>query len=654
MTGLRALLYIILLSFSVSCASAQPAGKSTKSSSFNKKETKLIAEARSAMDAGNFTDAIPLLDALINKHPNATDLIYLRGLGQKRLTNYQGAITDFSRGYAQDQNPRAQLELGEAYALNAQFDLSVQAYEAYLSAVRDSRRPGQKEKAERLLTEAREAAAIARNPVSFSPSPLSGGINSDEHLEYFPSLSIDGQRMIFTRRVNGENEDFYVSDRKEDGSWASALPLESINTGYDEGAQSITADGNFLVFTVCNRPEGAGSCDLVFSVKEEGRWTNPQFFGPAINTEAYEAQPSISPDGLLLFFTSTRAGGQGQEDLYVSGRLPEGGWSKPANLGGGINTSGKDQYPFWSSDGKTLFFTSDGHPGMGGEDLFRTALGSDNTWSAPTNLGYPINTPANETNLFIGLNGRTAYFSKREIDPTTGASDVDIYQFELPEEIRPAPTTYLEARVIDAISREPLMATARLRPVTGAGAEKVLATDQEGKFLSLLPSGQDYALTVEQEGYLFYSDRFSLAGGLLTDEPFRLTVELQPITEVITESNSSEEDGSTAFKNVLFETGSATLLPVSGQELDRLLELLTKAGQLRVQIAGHTDDIGTEADNLRLSEQRAIAVRQYLIDGGIDASRISTLGYGENRPVTSNDTEAGRAKNRRTTFRLRE
>lgn len=606
------------------------------------------------MDAGNFTDAIPLLDELINKHPTVTDLLYMRGLGQKRLTNYQGAITDFSRGYTQDQNPRAQLELGEAYAMNAQFDLSVQAYEAYLNAVQGSRRPGQKEKAERLLTKAREAAAIARNPVPFSPSPLSGGINTNEHLEYFPSLSIDGQRMIFTRRVNGKNEDFYVSDRNEDGSWANALPLEGINTGYDEGAQSITADGNYLVFTVCNRPEGAGSCDLVFSEKQEGKWTNPQFFGAAINTKAYEAQPSISPDGLLLFFTSTRAGGQGKEDLYVSGRLPEGGWSTPVNLGPSINTSGKDQYPFWSSDGKTLFFTSDGHPGMGGEDLFRTALGADNTWSAPANLGYPINTPANETNLFIGLNGSTAYFSKRDIDPKTGTADVDIYQFELPEDIRPAPTTYLEAKVIDAITRAPLSATARLRPVAGAGAEKVLATDQKGKFLSLLPSGQDYALTVEREGYLFYSDRFSLADGLLTDEPFRLTVELQPIPEAVTEGNSNEEDGSTAFKNVLFETGSATLLPVSGQELDRLLELLVKADNLRVQIAGHTDDIGTEADNLQLSEQRAVAVRQYLIDGGINASRISTVGYGEDRPVTSNETEAGRAKNRRTTFRLLE
>ncbi len=181
-----------------------------------------------------------------------------------------------------------------------------------------------------------------------------------------------------------------------------------------------------------------------------------------------------------------------------------------------------------------------------------------------------------------------------------------------------------------------------------------MATDQEGEFLSLLPSGQDYALTVEREGYLFYSDRFSLAGGLLTDEPFRLTVELQPITEVVAESDSSEEDGSTAFRNVLFETGSATLLPVSGQELDRLLALLVEANKLRVQIAGHTDDIGSDADNLRLSEQRAMAVRQYLIDGGIDASRISTIGYGEDRPITSNDTEAGRAKNRRTTFRLLE
>jgi len=653
-TGLRSLLYILPLFFCVSCAVAQPAGSSANNATLSKKELKAVAAARATMDGGDFAGAIPQFDALIRKHPTATDLFYSRGLAHKRLMNNEAAIADFERGFSQDQNPRAQLELGESYALNGQFDLSVQAYERYLNAVKGSKRPERAANAHGLLTKAREAAALAKSPVPFSPTPLAGGINSDEHLEYFPSLSIDGKRMIFTRRVAGENEDFYMSDLAENGTWGPAIPLEGVNTIFDEGAQSITADGKYLVFTVCNRPEGAGSCDLVFSERKSGGWTKPQSLGQAINTAAYEAQPSISPDGQLLFFTSSRAGGQGKEDLYVSGRLPGGDWSAPVNLGPTINTSGKDQYPFWSADGKSLFFTSDGHPGMGGEDLFRTVLKADNSWASPVNLGYPINTPADETNLFIGLNGSTAYFSKREVEPATGKSDVDIYQFELPEDIRPAPTTYLLATVVDAVSGDPLLATARLRPLAGDSPDKMLTTDQTGEVLTMLPAGQDYALTVEREGYLFYSDRFALADGLLTDEPFRLTVALQPVTEAVTSNNGPEEDGSTAFKNVLFETGSATLLPVSGQELDRLVDVLAQAKDLRVEIAGHTDNVGTETDNLRLSEARAVSVRQYLIDVGVTAERISTKGYGESRPVAANDTEEGRAKNRRTTFRLLE
>jgi outer membrane protein OmpA-like peptidoglycan-associated protein len=288
---------------------------------------------------------------------------------------------------------------------------------------------------------------------------------------------------------------------------------------------------------------------------------------------------------------------------------------------------------------------------MGGEDLFRVVLGADNVWGYPENLGYPINTSADETNLFIALNGKTAYFSKRKNNTSTGKADVDIHEFDLPEAIRPAPATYLEANITDAVTGKPLSAVFRLRPLLQDAPPLARQTDESGYLLAVLPAGKDYALTVAYPGYLFYSDRFSLASGYAPDEPYHLEIKLQPVAETVMQE-STEEDGAIAFRNVLFATGSANLLPVSADELDRLATLLNQAPDYDVEIAGHTDNVGTEEDNLLLSQQRAASVKAYLVDQGIGENRINTLGYGETRPVDDNATEEGRAKNRRTTFRL--
>ncbi|MEL7161007.1 MAG: OmpA family protein, partial [Bacteroidota bacterium] len=359
----------------------------------------------------------------------------------------------------------------------------------------------------------------------------------------------------------------------------------------------------------------------------------------------------ISPDGRLLFFSSNREGGYGGNDIYASARTADGGWSKPQNLGPNVNTSGQESFPFWAADGRTLFFTSTGHPGLGGQDLFRIVLGADNTWGEATNLGYPINTADNETNLFIALNGSTAYFSKRRIDTLSGKADVDIYAFDLPEELRPDPATYVRAIITDAQSGSPLEASVRLRPLDQRAPPVVRSSDARGEFLAVLPAGKDYAFTVDLTGYVFYADRFTLPEGQWPKDPFLLEIALQPVPEAVA-TGGTEEDGATAFRNVLFATGSADLLPVSADELDRLAELLASAPTYRVTISGHTDDVGEEEENLDLSRKRAASVKDYLVAKGIAAERITTRGFGESRPVADNATEEGRAKNRRTTFLL--
>ena len=650
--ALRSLFVLLVFSLFLGCASAQPGPAQVPA--LTKKEQKIFAEARSAFDLGRYAESGKLLDELLSRNATIADAHYLRGLVYRQLGQYEAALAALQTGRGADPSPSPTLyvELGQLHAQLGKFDKSLEAYRKYRAALGNGASPERLRRADGRVQRAEIAATLAARPVPYSASPLSGGVNTTEHLEYFPSLSADGSYLIFTRRVGRQNEDFYRSEKQEDGSWSVAVPLEGVNTEFNEGAQTISADGNLLVFTACERPVNEGSCDLYYSERvPEGGWTPARSVGRGINTTADESQPSLSADGNLLFFSSNRAGGQGGKDLYVSAHLPDGEWSVPSNLGPTVNTPGNEQYPFWAADGRSLYFTSDHHPGLGGEDLFRTDITPQNTWSAPVNLGFPINTADDETNLFIGLDGKTAYFSKRFVQPGTGYSDVDIYSFQLPQNLRPAPATYLEATVVDAKTGAPLKATVRLSTVSGKAPATSLMTDETGQFLTVLPSGEDYALTVEQPGYLYFSERFTLTGDLVPEEPFRYRIELQPVEDAVV-AGGTEPDGSVVFRNVLFESGSATLLPVSGQELDLLVSVLATNPGLRVTIAGHTDDVGEEDDNQRLSEARAAAVAAYLTGQGIAADRIETVGYGESRPVADNATPEGRAENRRTTFKL--
>ncbi len=647
MTTLRYLFLSCLLFSTATCALAQKPFDSVK-----KRDRTALRETRQAFDFGNYVLAKPGLDELVGKYPELPRLRYMRAITHRQLGRIDEAVTDLLKGMELDggKDYRTFRELGELQTLRQDYAASLTAFERYRDGLPADASAEKKREAEQLIASAKLGAELMKNPVPFTPERLMGGVNTTEHQEYFPSLSIDGKRLIFTRNLYGNNEDFYESTELEDGSWSPAVPLEGVNTDLNEAAQTITADGRLLVFTACDRPDGLGGCDLYYSEQRDGRWTAARNLGAPVNSRFRETQPSLSSDGKLLFFASKREGGFGGHDLYVSGRTAQGSWSAPVNLGPTVNTPKDDVFPFWAADGKTLFFTSTGHPGLGGADLFRTTL-EDNQWSAPANLGYPINTPQEETNLFITLDGRTAYYSAGERGGMAGeAVDVDIYRFELPEAIRPTPATYIEANVTDALTGAPLRATVRLQGASGEPTSR--GTDDRGRFLTVLPAGVDYSFTVEQPGYLFYSDRFRLGEGFAPDKPYLLTIELQPVGEDLSGFTGAEADGAIVLKNVFFETGRAELLESSTNELDRLAGLLTDQPTLRVEIAGHTDDVGGEAANQLLSEQRALSVRNYLLERGIGAERVTTVGYGESRPVMDNDSEAGRAGNRRTTFRL--
>jgi len=501
-------------------------------------------------------------------------------------------------------------------------------------------RPALVARSERLLENSRFAAHAVRNPVPFQPENL----NLDfEYDQYWPSLSVDEQTLIFTGLIpiNPNNptvflnrqEDFFITNLI-DGAWSKPENLgPPLNTPDNEAAQTLTADATQMFFTACNRPDGRGSCDIYHSEKRNGVWTRPRNLGAPINTSAWETQPSISADGRTLYFVSNRPGGKGGMDIWMSTLDNEGNWSNPVNIEE-INTPYNESSPFIHLDGQTLYFASDGLPGMGGFDLFVTRKGSDGRWTTPKNLGYPINTRHNEEGMIVNARGDRAFYSSTRGDGQTR----NIFTFELYPEVRPHPVSYMRGKIYDERNFRPLRAHFELIDLSTAEVVIEAFSDSvTGLFLVCIPSGKDYALNVKSTGYLFFSENFTMADGTYL-EPFYKDIPLkriQPGERVI-------------LRNIFFEFASAKLLDESIAELQQLVKFLNDNPEVNISITGHTDNIGTQAYNLNLSQNRARAVVEYLLNEGIVPARVSYQGLGFSEPIADNDTEEGRAQNRRT------
>lgn len=476
-----------------------------------------------------------------------------------------------------------------------------------------------------------------KHPVPFKPVNMGPAINTADD-EYLPVATADESELIFTRKINN-NEDFYKSV-KVNGVWQPATYLSSnINTPeYNEGAQSITQDGKYLFFTGCNRPDGLGRCDIYVSSKKGDDWAKPFDLSPPINTPGWESQPSISSDGRTLYFVSNRKGGYGSYDIWKS-TLTDKGWGEPENLGPNINTPFDEQSPFIHPDDSTLYFCSNGWPGLGGMDLFVSRLGKDGKWGKPVNLGYPINTPGDENGMTLTAEGNYAFYSSNNLG---GYGGYDIYTFELPENLRPHLVTYVKGTVLDAKTKQPLESAVEIIDLQkNKPAYQDYSEGDDGSFLATLTSGKNYGLNISKSGYLFYSQNFSLVGQE-PKKPFLITVLLQPI----------EIGNKVILTNIFFDTNKFDLKPESVAELQKLLDFLNLNPTIKIEVSGHTDNVGNDQLNQTLSENRAKAVYQYLVQNGIDASRLQYKGYGKTQPIATNDTEEGRSQNRRTEFKI--
>ncbi|MCY7360091.1 MAG: OmpA family protein, partial [Rudanella sp.] len=416
----------------------------------------------------------------------------------------------------------------------------------------------------------------------------------------------------------------------------------------NEGTPSLSADGRTLVFTACQGRKGFGSCDLYISRRTGSDWSAPQNLGGTVNTSNYESQPALSADGRRLYFVSDRPGGKGKRDLWRTDADADGNWQEPVNLGTPINTPFNEASPFIHANGQTLFFASEGHPGMGGYDLFvsdSTLTTGPQRWSTPANLGYPINTSEDQASLFVSANGARAYYSFEE--QKEGISQRSrIYVFDMPESLRERvkPVSYLKGVITNGKDKKPISATIELIDLaTNQTVSRVASDGQTGQYAIVLPTEGEYALYVNSPGYLFKSLSFDFTQKHNeTNRGLALPVVLEPL------SNTGKE----TLNNIFFELGRYDLVGKSRPELNRLVDFLKANPTVSVEISGHTDDQGDANANLLLSKKRAQTVVAYLTEAGIDAKRIRSTGFGKTRPLLPNITEENRRLNRRIEWRV--
>ena len=629
-------------------ASAQPGQRYTSS---NKKAVAIFEDAIRTYELGLKEEAEKYVNSALSKDPKFAEAFLLRAQIQADFGRTEASIDDLMEAASIGGSKFAdaiyfagelQMRLGDYQKAEASFNQFLEA--SFKDELLNKRG--------RLMLSSCEFAQLAlANPVDFAPINLGPAINS-EFSEYYPCLTADGGTFLFTRRIaddrvrGGEQEDFFVSV-KEDNAWSASLPVNEINTVFNEGAPTLSADGQLLIYTACEAEpgnwgsyDGLGSCDLFVSRKMGDTWGKAQNI-KAVNSYQWDSQPSFSADGKSLYFIRgiKGYGGPKEKDIWFATIQNDGSWSKPVRIPGDVNTDFEEESVMIHPDGETMYFSSNGHPGMGGLDIFVSKKRSDGTWGNPTNLGYPINTGGDENSLLVSANGVVAYFAS---DRPGGLGKLDLYKFELPVGVRPKPVSYVSGTVFDSYTYKPLDARLELIDLeTGEIVIESYSDGLNGAFLVCLPPDRDYALNVLRAGYLFFSSNFSLKG-----------VDASESVSLEAPLNKLRPGNKMVLNNIFFDTDSYALRPESKVELGTLIKQLMINKNIRVEIGGHTDNVGSEEENRRLSEQRAQAVVSHLIEAGIETSRLVAKGYGETEPVASNDSEDGRSKNRRTEMKI--
>lgn len=633
------LLFLLLVNLIEFSAQAQ------QYSTTNKKAIKLYEEAEGWIHNRKFDQGAELLKQAIKKDTAFVEAYAKLGSLYKSIGDHDNAKPYIIKTVTLKPNAREYLMIYQAAADYYMQDGNYESANKYYQMV-VSLNPDKKiitEYAARNVEACSVAMELKKKPVAFRPVPLGDTINK-YFLNAYPVLTADQQTLIYykTDGPNPSDDGDIMISKLVNGKWSTAVSIsDKINTQFDEGTCTMSADGKILVFSTCNRPDGLGACDLYISYKKGEDWSVPVNMGPNVNSNVWDSEASLSADGRTLYFSSERKGGMGLADIWVSKQDEKGNWMQAVNVGKPVNTSGREVSPFIHADGRTLYFCSNFHPGMGQFDIFYSRLQSAG-WSAPKNLGYPINTHLNDVTVYITPDNKKGLYVMYDKKGMKYAKS-KIYQFEVPKEIvSENSSTYANGTVFDSETKNKLGAKIELIDLkTNQLVQQVNSDDKNGDYLILLTEGMEYALYVQKEGYLFKSIFFDYKNPT-NFNPLTLDVYLDPV----------RSGKAVILNNIFFATNSYTLEEKSKTELDKIILFLKLNPKISIELGAHTDDVGSDKDNMDLSLKRAKEVYNYILSNGIEVSRLKFKGYGETKPLKPNTSEENRQLNRRIEFKV--
>lgn len=625
----------------------------------SKKNYKEYQKACEMYERGQYTASTGILKKIVSDEPEVAEPYFVLGLIAAKKESLAALDKNMSKVLALCPDfPDARLHyyMGLVHYSYERYEQAVISFDNFFGMAEmemDGRYDTYIEEAESYSYWSRTLAKAYLNPVPFEPKSIQG--ISTEANEYLAYKTVDGSRMYFTRDVvkNEDNSSFYKHDletrvammieshREKDGTFGKGRRMQPpFNTGKNEGTFTLTADNKLLFYSITQQTKvDYANCDIYFSEYKNGEWTEPQNAGSNVNTAStWESQPSITPDGNYLYFASNRQGGYGGTDIWCVHRLPNGDWSRPENLGPSVNTEDNERSPFIHPDGVSLYFASNGWEGLGGYDMYYTRV-DDSRGQKPLNLGHPINTEGDEFYFGVDTDGEKAYFSSNKY-PSKGG--MDIYEFDLYPAIKPQKVCVIKGSVVDE-NDNPIGGELELFITAGAKEKSLYRIDDaEGTFTAVLNPKNDYILIAKREGYAFSSVLVTKHTVLPADSI--LHFKILPI----------EVGGSYQINDIVFGLNSAELTDNTRLVINAFIEFLRDNPKVHATIEGYTDNVGDEEDNQKLSEQRAKAVYDYLIANRVRPDRLQYKGMGSANPVATNDTEEGRAKNRRTVFVITE
>ena len=640
---------------------------------FSQNIKKALKNANSFYEQKLYNDAIPAYLEVLKIDANNPEANYKLGVTYLHTIHKIKAYTYLEKANKLNPTiaPNISYELGRAYQFNHKFDEALEAYKKYKTTI-DAKNLEEIKKVDRKIFECENGSIYIKNPVKAIVKNM-GPLLNTKYSEFAPVITADESMLVFTSRRPGSTgnlldekqdyfEDIYVSMNKN-GEWQAPQNIgKPINTDGHDASIAISPDGS-QIFIYKDDNNG----DIFVSKFEGIEWSKPEGLGKNVDTKHGETSVSMTADGKMIFFTSDREGGFGDLDIYMSKKDKKGKWGEAVNLGKIVNTEYAEESPFIHPDGKTLYFSSKGHDGMGDFDIFKTTLQSDGSWSHPENLGYPINTSDDDIYFVLSADNKHGYYSSQRED---GYGEKDLYMISMP---KPEVLASVESKDVKLASKDtkkkiaPIAKVESFNPVTilkGTVRDEltkdvleadVIIIDNEknetiseiksnkttGAYLVVLPSGKNYGIRVQHPSYLFHSENFDIPASTSYQEIVK-DVDLKKIAV----------GSKIVLRNIFFDFDKATLRPESSAELENLFKVLTDNPNMKIEISGHTDNKGTAEYNKDLSQRRAKAVVDYLIGKGIKADRLKYAGYGFDQPIATNDTDEGRQLNRRTEFEI--